>query len=119
MKLITDPEVAEIYKDMYWRAVRGSELPPKLGISVFDWAVNTGPDRAIKHLQQCLGVKADGIIGPVTLGKAWENEAKVLVCYLAKREAFYRRLGTGKRAVFLKGWLNRLKALREFLTTQK
>lgn len=119
VKLITDPEVAEIYRDMYWRAVRGADLPPRLAVAAFDWAVNTGPDRAIKHLQQCLGIKADGIIGPVTLGKAWEDEAKALGCYLAKREAFYRRVGTGKRSVFLKGWLNRLAALREFLNTQK
>jgi lysozyme family protein len=33
---------------------------------VFDMAVNSGPARAVRTLQGCLGVTSDGAFGPLT-----------------------------------------------------
>lgn len=117
VRLISDAEVKEIYKGGYWDAAGTSLLPPKLALCHFDWAVNAGTNRAIKTLQQVVGVAQDGLIGPQTKGAI--AAAVVLhgdkwLCdrYNAIREGKYRRWAVGSQAVFLEGWLNRLNALR-------
>ncbi|MGH8601437.1 MAG: glycoside hydrolase family 108 protein [Gammaproteobacteria bacterium] len=56
-----------IYKRDYWDKVAGDKLPGALAFQLFDYAVNSGVDRAIKALQVVVGVKEDGVLGPVTL----------------------------------------------------
>lgn len=117
VRLISDAEVREIYRIQYWDAAGTSLLPPLLALCHFDWAVNSGTDRAIKTLQQAIGVAQDGIIGPQTkqaLSAALTLHQERWLCdrYNALREAKYRRWAVGDQAEFLKGWLNRLNALR-------
>ena len=67
----------------------------------------------IKRVQSLYGLTADGIVGPKTLAKLNSLDQRALFNTLWKqRETFYRGIGTGKNAVFLKGWLRRLKAVR-------
>ena len=112
---IVPTEVSEIYCSMFWNPIYAGALPEKIAIAYFDWAVNTGTSRAIKHLQGCLQVAEDGLIGPITLKAMARSHSGTLESFLLKREAFYRTIGKGKQAVFLKGWLNRLASLREYL----
>ena len=67
---ITDEEVAAIYEQQYWDAVRADDLPLGLDYALFDFAVNSGPARAAKFLQRILGVQDDGHIGELTLSAA-------------------------------------------------
>jgi lysozyme family protein len=117
VRLISDLEVREIYRVQYWDAVGTSLLPPKLALCHFDWAVNSGTNRAIKTLQRLVGVSADGTLGPLTkqaIAAATATHQEIWLCdrYNAIREAYYRRWGVGSQRVFLDGWLNRLNALR-------
>lgn len=117
VRLITQEEVRQIYHQNYWFGAQCSLLPSKLALCHFDWAVNAGTSRAIKTLQQVVGVSADGIIGPVTIkaiNTALATHKEIWLCdrYNAIRESCYRRWGVDSQAVFLKGWLNRLDALR-------
>lgn len=64
---ITDDEVAAIYRFQYWDTVRGDALPAGLDYAMFDYAVNSGPVRAVKELQGLLKVPVDGHIGIVTM----------------------------------------------------
>ena len=61
-------EAARIYRASYWDTSRAGLLPAGLDLALFDFAVNSGPDRAVRLLQAELGVVADGRIGPLTLG---------------------------------------------------
>lgn len=114
---ISTTEVQEIYRANYWIKAGCETLPPSLALCHFDWAVNSGCNRAIKSLQQTVGVSTDGIIGPFTIraiasSLAQHKESWLIDRYCAIREGCYRRWGVGKQAVFLKGWLNRLAAVR-------
>ena len=55
-----------IYRKSYWDACRCDQMPDVLRYPLFDAAVNSGPGQAIKWLQSAVGVKVDGVIGPVT-----------------------------------------------------
>lgn len=112
VRLITVAEVTAIYKDEYWDLVRGDDLPSGLDWAVFDFAVNSGPGRAVKELQRVLGVKVDGIIGSGTMSAIGRAEpAKLINLYCDRRLAFMKGLknwGANKN-----GWTKRVVHVRE------
>lgn len=111
LRNITDAQLERIYREGYWDAVRGDELPAGLDLVAFDAAVNSGVSRGAKWLQQALGVTADGKIGPATLAAARAAEPiSVIDAALDRRMAFLRGLGTWD--VFGKGWTRRVEAVR-------
>jgi lysozyme family protein len=113
VRALTRKEAGEIYRARYWQAVRGDDLPAGLDLAVFDLAVNSGPDRAIRTLQAILNVPVDGRMGPQTLaamagipvmtGIPIESAIKAMS---VARFAFLRRLST--YPVFGKGWTRRV-----------
>lgn len=110
LKNIQDRQVEAIYGREYWAQVRGDDLPPGLDYAVFDMAVNSGPGRASKLLQNLVGAKTDGVIGPATLRlvQAWYKDrgaANCIAAYIAAREHYLRALPHFD--VYGKGWLRR------------
>ena len=79
VKYITMAEVGPIYRKLYWDACRCDDLPSGVDYCVFDFAVNSGRDRAARYLQRCLGVIEDGHIGPMTLAAAKAKPAQDLI----------------------------------------
>jgi lysozyme family protein len=109
----------EIYRQNYYIGPGIDHLPPGIQPFLFDCAVNHGPSRGIKFLQQVctdLGqdVVADGKLGPATRNAAIMVVAKhgndVLKRLIVKRGEFYHAIvaGNSSQRVFFKGWLNRL-----------
>lgn len=115
MRALTKADVVPLYQRKYWNVARCSELPSGLDLCVFDTAVNSGPGRAIKLLQGCLGVTVDGAIGPKTLAVANQFRDTALVHliedYCASRQAFLISLPTF--GTFGKGWTARVNRLHE------
>jgi lysozyme family protein len=66
IKNLTAAQARKIYKELYWDKVKGDELPASIDWAVFDYAINSGPFRAIVGLQRALGVADDGKLGPIT-----------------------------------------------------
>lgn len=60
------PVVGPLYQADYFNAAHCDALPVGLDLMVFDEAVNEGVGRAIRHLQEALGVVVDGAFGPHT-----------------------------------------------------
>ncbi len=119
VRQITDDEVAAIYRTMYWNVAKCGLLPEPLDLYVFDAAVNHGPGRAAKLLQQALGVAVDGAIGPVTIDALQEELAagqlqELCHNFLAIRLEFYDQIvdNDPSQKVFLAGWENRIEHLR-------
>ena len=115
VRQLEDAELAAIYENDYWLPPRCHVLQQQLGLVHFDTAVNMGVGRAVKLLQAGLGCAVDGAFGPGTQKAADSCDLGTAVAgYCQAREDFYRRLAAQRPqlAVFLKGWLNRLNALR-------
>lgn len=111
VKLIVAGEVEAIYDAQYWDAVKADDLPGGIDYAVFDFAVNSGPSRAIRFLQSVLGVATDGVIGVVTLAAARAADAVTVINALCdNRLAFLKGLSTWP--TFGDGWRNRVKEVR-------
>ena len=114
-----DVELASaIYKKYYWNQVKADEIPSGLDLVVFDGAVNSGPAQSAKWLQKALGIKADGVIGPVTLvALQGAPVASVIDKVLDQRLAFLKSLPTWSR--FGKGWEARVEDIRKLAHVMK
>lgn len=107
MRALTPADVAPLYKRKYWDKIQGDALPDGVDYAVFDAAVNSGPGRAIKWLQGCVGAEMDGALGPKTLGAVKLADSTALVEDYAKRRlSFMMSLPTW--ADFGKGWSRRV-----------
>ena len=107
MRALTPAKVAPFYRDKYWNAVRADELPSGVDYAVFDYAVNSGPIRAIRSLQHSLAIPTDGLIGPRTLKAAGMSAPSIVIDNLCReRIEFLYRLATFK--TFGRGWIRRV-----------
>ena len=101
-----------IYKDRYWDAVRAEELPEAIRYTVFDAAVNSGPRQAIRWLQRAVGVRDDGVIGPITLSAVRATDPQALLRrMLSARLRLMTDLPTWP--TFGRGWARRIADLME------
>jgi lysozyme family protein len=107
MRALTPEMVAPLYRRKYWDKVSGDLLPSGLDYAVFDAAINSGPGRAAKWLQQVVGATVDGAIGPGTLAAvAAKPVQQVIAQYNDTRLQFLENLPTW--GTFGKGWGNRV-----------
>ena len=107
MRALTPVDVAPLYKSKYWDKVKCDDLPSGVDYVVFDAAINSGPGRAAKWLQACVGVEPDGGIGPKTLAAVRAMDAKQLINDYGKRRlSFLYDLPTWD--TFGKGWARRV-----------
>lgn len=111
VRLINDYEVGAIYRRNYWNACRCDDLPAGLDYCIFDFAVNSGVNRASRYLQRALGTVADGQVGPVTIALAGERPAERTISAVCDaRLAFLRQLPTFGH--FGGGWTARVGDVR-------
>jgi lysozyme family protein len=111
VKCITPAEICAIYKNRYWDKLEGDRLPSGLDYAMFDFAVNSGPVRAAKYLQEIVMADVDGKIGPATLAAVSERPAAELIEALCDmRQHFLERLPTFGH--FGKGWTRRVSEVR-------
>lgn len=111
LKKLTDREWEYIFRKRYWNPWKADEiLNTSIALLCVDMGFNSGTVNAIKRVQACLGLTADGIVGPKTLAalnapgalnvfqKIWNMRAKY---YLSLSEPKSQR-------GFFRGWLKRL-----------
>ena len=111
IKALVPEDVAPLYREKYWDKVRGDDLPTGVDYCVFDTAINSGPGRAAKFLQEAVGAVADGAIGPRTLAAVREADPRqVIDAYCAARLAWLQELPTWP--TFGRGWGRRVTEVR-------
>lgn len=96
-----------IYWENYWNPLKLDDYPLPIAFLLFDTAVLNGVTAARKLAQKTVGVKQDGIIGPIT--KAALNavdKAEFLERFQFHRRAYFKTRPAW--ATFGKGWFNRM-----------
>lgn len=107
IKNLTLEQAKEIYKKDWWDKLGGHGLHSAITFQLWDFAINAGRSRAIKELQQAVGVTADGMIGPKTIEAVNAQDLNdVLLSLTAERLKFYTSLDSFK--TYGKGWTNRV-----------
>ena len=107
LRMLTEADAIRVFDRFYADPVQADLLPVGLDYAMTDFAVNSGPTRAAEHLQRILGVAIDGHIGPQTLAKVAQCDAKALIVALSEsRLRFLRNLKTW--GTFGAGWQRRV-----------
>lgn len=110
VKSITEAQAREFYETEYVIAPRFHQLPEMVRAMVIDCGVNHGPRAASKWVQRAIGVKQDGILGPISIQTALEcNPIAIHLKVSASRVKLFGRIVTKDptQAVFAHGWNNR------------
>lgn len=105
IKALTRDDAKAIYRRDFWEVMGNAS--PAVTFQVFDFAVNSGIDTALRKLQTAVGVADDGHWGPVSraaLERMDEND--VLLRLLGQRLAFMAKLKAFD--VFGRGWAARI-----------
>lgn len=111
VRSLTKTKASEIYRTNYWDTIRGDDLPAGLDYAMLDFAVNSGPARAVMFLQQIVGVAADGIVGSKTLAAIAKMPVDQIINALCdKRLAWLKTLSGFK--TFGRGWQSRIARVR-------
>lgn len=94
----------------YWDRCHGDLIENQSIAEIFvDWHINAGTN-AIKKVQEAFGLKADGIVGNLTLGALnGPGHQTVFDRIRTARISYYYKLVSQKPSmkVFLNGWLKR------------
>lgn len=117
IKALTKGKAARIYREDYWKPIRGDSLPRPLAIVLMDFAVHSGGDRALRTLQRVLhvGTTTAALDAATTLS---DREALSVARDLVEaRGNLFVRLAVRRKgsAKYLVGWMRRLKANIELL----
>ncbi len=96
-----------IYKKDFWDVLDLEGFTNNLRFQIFDFAVNSGIETAIRHLQKVINVADDGHWGPISKAAAslfTENE--LIMGLNAERLEFMTRLSIWDK--FGRGWARRI-----------
>jgi lysozyme family protein len=109
---MTKAEAQEIYRSKYWNPIQGNDLPNGIDLITFDFGVNAGVRTSVKLLQTCLGVTADGSIGPITVAASKAADPRgVIQSFTTRKMDYYRSLPTWP--TFGAGWTNRANTVED------
>ena len=116
----------EIFRARYYAACRCGEMSERMAAVVYNCAVLSGPKASIKMAQKAFNtlglsvdgekLEIDGVLGRLTMGVIQQTDSSVLAsAFMDQQEEHLRGLDTFH--VFGPGWMNRMAALREFVST--
>lgn len=114
LKDIKDEEWDFIFRKGYYNPIKADNINNRsIALLCVDMCWGSGSITAIKKIQRCLGTTADGIVGPKTLALLNTDTEKTFYKLWRMREEWFRSIVKNRPAsqVFLRGWLNRLKAI--------
>jgi len=111
IKNISMATVESIYRQSYWNAIKGDAIKEQSTATyLFDMAVLMGPPSAARLAQAALGLKADGIIGPLSLAKFNATAPSVFALVFSKaciRALVAIAVANPSQLVFLSNWVRR------------
>lgn len=102
LRQLSRERAAQVYRALFVAPFAGLSDP--LRINVADFGVHAGQVRAVKLLQQIVGVTVDGILGPATLREA--NSRSWNTLFVGGRLAYYEAIieRTPSQIKWRNGW---------------
>jgi len=106
IKALTRDQAKAIYLKDFWQRGQMDQYDPAISFQVFDIAVNSGIETALRMMQRAAGVADDGHVGPFTLAaiKA-RSVTDMLMLIVAERLLFWSGLSNWSAAG--RGWARR------------
>lgn len=116
LKRLSNDEFTDILKTMFWDSCRADEINSQsVANAIVDWAWHSGTTTAAKEIQRVLGVKADGIIGNITLSTINSQSPLPLFGKIkAARVKYIERICKSRpeNQKYYRGWMNRINDLQ-------
>ena len=116
LRRMSDEEFTDILKTMYWDSCKGDLIESQsVANAIVDWAWHSGTATAVKEIQKELGLKADGIIGNITLSAINSQSPLPLFGRIKRKRISYIERICEKRPANMKfheGWINRINSLQ-------
>ena len=115
LKNISEDEWLAIFKKDYWNPWKADKIENQsIAQLCVDMGWGSGVKTAIKKVQECLGCKADGVVGPITLGllNAPDTATTFRKLWSMRYIWFHQIAKKGNNQKFLRGWLNRLNDIK-------
>lgn len=107
IKELTREDAKNIYFRDFWNEIKMDGLPDSVTYQLFDFAVNSGIQTAIRYFQRALNVADDGRFGPVSqMAIVNTTESDMIMNLNAERLDFMTRLQNWPHAG--KGWARRI-----------
>src|SRR3954471_1330991 len=79
IRSLTRVQAHMIYFQFFWNRIHADKLPSGVAFQLFDFAVNSGIETAVRYLQRALHVADDGRWGPVSQAAADRTSASDMV----------------------------------------
>ena len=107
IKELTREDAFNIYKRDFWNRIEANRLSDSVAYQLFDFAINSGIETAIRYFQRSLDVADDGYFGPISMAKmAITSETDMIMRLNAERLDFMTRLKNWPNAS--RGWARRI-----------
>ena len=107
IKSLTREDARAIYRVDFWSRINADELHDGVAFQSFDYAINSGIETAVRHLQRAVGVADDGHWGPISRAAAQrQSESDTILRLNAERLEYMTRLSNWFPNS--KGWARRV-----------
>lgn len=107
IKNLTLDQAKFIYRKDFWDPLNADKLPDGVAFQLFDFAVNSGIQTALRYFQRALGVADDGIWGPASQTAADRtSESDMIMLLCAERLELMTKLKNWQHHG--KGWARRI-----------
>lgn len=107
IKGLTREGARSIYYVDFWTPLQGEKLYDGVAYALFDFAVNSGINTAVRYYQKSLGVADDGHFGAASLAAANAMSESDQIMRLTAERLKYMTKCQGWNS-FGKGWVNRM-----------
>jgi lysozyme family protein len=115
VKSLGEVEAVEIFKDKYWKAIKGDLLPKPIDLIMMDGAVNHGVEAMLQIFLDSAAVPSDSKFSDEMLfefRKTLSDDNRLVDLSVALAEGRkLRYLSRPQAMTFLRGWRNRLESV--------
>ncbi len=112
---ISKARALKIYRQLYWRVIKGDQLPHNVAKAMMSMALTDGPQDSVRFVQRLLNIEQTGFMGPKTLAAIWskcKKDDKVFTKQII--DAQIKRYKSDEQSdIYGKGWTNRAELVAE------